>query len=508
MSDKKIEKSKNLLKKVAEKITKVNVIVDEYNKMAITPAMPGNAFINIANAMYTKGFYNEAENMLQSAICFPTKTSNALINLGIIRQANANYDEAIQYYSAAFEQDHENVRSLGLWGNCLAMKGLIDEAIEKYKQAIEIDEKNADIYLSWGALLIKNKQYNEAKEKLEKAIEFNQKDARPMYMLAIVQIELEEYDEALAKLLKIVMNTENNFEALHNIAYIYFKKKNYDKAISYAKKVLAIFRHKVETYLLLGDIYAIKNQEEESIQFYQMAEMNGIKTFFLYLSWAVSLQKFNRHEEAIDKLNKSNECLKNKNVDEVYARLALSYYKVGNIDMALKSKDKALEINSNNYMANSVAAEIEVGNKNYDAALQFLEKCKDDFSNKGFNYMLRAQCKIGMGQTSGVKELFEKANEYMPDKKEILMAYTKFLIDNGDYETAKKKFKVFADSSDDIEVLDRYFTILYNLAKKGGYKYNIEHAIEIAKKAETINMDKDKYTKEIEELEGILRNYE
>ena len=507
MSDKNVEK-KGILKEVVEKITKVNVIVDEYNKMAITPAMPGNAFINIATAMYTKGFYNEAENMLQSAICFPTKTSNALINLGIIKQSTGNFDEAIKFYSAAFEQDRENVKSLGLWGNCLAMKGLINEAIEKYKQAIEIDEKSADIYLSWGALLIKNKQYKEAKEKLGKAIEYNQKDARPMYMYAIVQIEMEEYDEALEKLIKIVRNTENNFEALHNIAYIYFKKKNYDKAISFAKKVLAIFRHKVETYLLLGDIYAIQNQEEESVQFYEMAEMNGLHTFFLYLSWAVTLQKFNRHKEAIEKLHKSNDCLKTKNVDEVYARLALSYYKVGNIEMALKSRDKALEINPNNYMANSVAAEIEVDNKNYEIALGFLEKCKEDFSNKGFNYSLMAQCKDGLGQTEGVRELFEKAIEYMPNKKEILMAYTKFLIKNNDYGTAKKKIKAFAESSNDTDVLDRYFEILYNLAKKGGYKYNIEQAIEIAKRAEAINTDKDKYKKEIEELEGILRNYE
>ncbi|MCR5265783.1 MAG: tetratricopeptide repeat protein [Cyanobacteria bacterium RUI128] len=507
MSDKKVEK-KGILKEVVEKISRANVIVDEYNKMGITPAMPGNAFINIATSMYTQGFYNEAENLLQSAICFPTKTSNALINLGVIKQTTGNFDEAINYYRSAFEQDQKNVKALGLWGNCLAMKGMFNEAIDKYREGIEIDDKNADIYLSWGALLIKKKKYREAKEKLELAIEYNQKDARPAYMLSIVQIELEEYDEALVRLMRIIVSTDNNFEALHNIAYIYFKKKNYDEAISYAKQVLSIFRHKVETYLLLGDIYAIKNMEDESLQFYEMAEMNGLKTFFLYISWAVSLQKFNRHEEAIEKLHKSNECLKNRNVDEVYARLALSYYKTGNIELSLQNRDKALEINPNNYMANSISAEIEVDKKNYELAMKYLEKCKDDFSNKGFNYSLQAQCHEGLGRTEGVRELYEKAVEYMPDKKEILMAYTNFLIKQNDYETAKKKIKSFAENSEDKDVLERYFDILYSLAKQGGYKYNVEQAIKVADKLKTFNTDTDMYAKEKEELEELLRNYE
>lgn len=508
MSNKYVGKSKALLKKIAEKVTKANTIVDEYNKLSITPAMPWNAFINMANTMYTRGFLKEAEDLLQSAICFPTRTSNALINLGIIKQTTGDFDEAIQFYTSAFEQDNSNVKALGLWGNCLAMMGKPADAIKKYEQGIEIDNENGDIYLSWGALLIKNRHYKEAKEKLKKAVVYNKKDARPLYMLSIVEIEMGEYDSALEKLLTIVDSTENNFEALHNIAYIYFKKQNYDEAISYAKKVLAIYRHKIETYLLLGDIYAIKNNEEESLQFYEMAEMNGLKTFFLYISWAVSLQKFNHHEQAIEKLYSANDCLKTKNVDEIYARLALSYYKIKNTELALQNRDKALEINPNNYMANSISAEIEVDNKNYEKALEYLKICEDDFSNKGFNYSLKAQCYAGLGKKDKVRDLFEKAIEYKPNKKEIVVAYSKFLASENDYETANKRIKKLAEQSNDTEVLNLYFNILYNLAKQGSYKYNLEKALGIAQKIAEINPEEFMYNNERNELEGLLRNYE
>ena len=508
MSNKYVGKTKALLRKIAKKVTKANTIVDEYNKLSITPAMPWNAFINMANTMYTRGFLKEAEDLLQSAICFPTRTSNALINLGVIKQTTGNFDEAIQFYTSAFNQDNSNVKALGLWGNCLAMMGKTEEAIKKYEQGIEIDNENGDIYLSWGALLIKTHHYKEAKEKLAQAVIYNKKDARPLYMLSIVEIEMGEYDSALEKLLTIVKSTENNFEALHNIAYIYFKKKNYDEAISYAKQVLAIYRHKVETYLLLGDIYAIKNDEAESLQFYEMAEMNGLKTFFLYISWAVSLQKFNHHDLAIEKLHNANDCLKTKNVDEIYARLALSYYKIKNLELALINRDKALELNPNNYMANSISAEIEVDNKNYEKALEYLEICKDDFSSKGFNYSLKAQCLAGMGKNEEARELFEKAIEYRPNKKEIVLAYTKFLLGEKDYETANKRIKRMAEDSGDIEILEMYFNTLYHLAKQGSYKYNLEKALGVAEKIAKINPEEFNYKEEKNELEELLRNYE
>ena len=508
MSDGKIKKdkkSKGFLKEIAEKIVKANTFVNDYKRLGITPAMPMNAYINIANSMYTKGFFKEAENLLQTAICFPTKTSNALINLGIVKQTTGNFDEAIQFYKSAYEKDKTNAKALGLWGNCLAMTGKPDEAIKKYEQAIKINEKDADIYLSWGALLIKQKKYSDAKDKLNKAIKYNTKDARPMYMLAIVEIETGDYDSALERLLNIVSVTENNFEALHNIAYVYFKKGDYDNAISYAKQVLSIFRNKVEKYLLLGDIYAIKNMEKESLQFYEMAEMNGLHTFFLYLSWAVSLQKFNHHNTAIDKLLKANNCLKNKNVDEVYARLALSYYKIGQTEKSIENLNTALKINPTNYMANSVAAEINVDSGNYERALEYLDTCKEDFVNKGFNYSLRAQCYEHLGKEEEARGLFEKALEYMPNKKEIYIAYTKYLIKQGDFETAKKKLKGYGDNTDNLELLNLYFLVMYNLAKQGGYKYNIEKALEIAEKIKKIDADSFVYGNETAELKELLR---
>jgi len=508
LSDKYIVKSKDLIRKIAEKITKANKIVDDYNKIGKTPAMPCNAFINMANSMYLMGCFREAEDLLQNAAEFPSKSSNALINLGVIKQTTGDYKQAIKFYLSAYKKDKRNTKALGLWGNCLAMLGKPKEAVTKYEHAVKINPEDSEVYLSWGALLIKQKDYPAAKEKLELAVKYNNKDARPLYMLSIVEIETGNLDSALDKLLWIANSTENNFEAFHNIAYIYFKKKDYDSAITYAKKSLAIFQYKVETYLLLGDIYALKNKEKESLQFYEMAEMNNLKTFFLYMSWAVSLQKFNHYEEAIQKLHDANECLSVKKVDEVYARLALSYYRIQSKELAVKNKDKALELNKNNYMANSIAAEIEIDNSNYKEALKFLKICENDFENKGHNYMLTAICYENLDDNKKSKDFYEKAVEYSPNDEEIIMNFGKFLNNNSNYELTKKKLKTICEKTKNTTILNLYFEALYNLAKQNNYKYNVEKAIEVAEKSESINGESFPYKSEKEELKGLLRNYE
>lgn len=484
-----------------------NSFVDRYKKFGKVPALPANAFINMASSMYAMGRLQEAEDLLRSAVCFPSKSSNALLNLGVIKQSKGEFEQAIKFYQAAYKKDKSNAKALVLWGNCLAVMGKTDDAIRKYERAIKINADDSEAYLSWGALLIKEKQYRSAKEKLELSMEHNKKDLRPLYMLGIVDIELQNYESALSCLKHVVNCTENNHEALHNIAYIYFKTERYDEAISFAKKSLAIFKYKIETYLLLGDIYALQNKEKESLTFYTMAEMNGLKTYYLYLSWATSLQKFGHYGDAIEKLEKANEFLPNKNSYEIYACLALSFWKTNNKEMAMVNIAKSLEINPDNHLANFLYAEIEVDNHNYEHAMELLKKCEKDYETKGKNYMLKAICYFELGDVEKSKKAFEKALEYSKDSEDIALEYIKFLIEKENYELANTKFKQIMKTTTNEELLNNYFIVAYNLAKQNSYKYNVEKALEIVKRIESLGY-KQLYNNERNELERLLRDYE
>lgn len=507
MANKYIIKSKDLINKIIDKIKRANFLVDKYKEFGKIPAMPSNAFINMASQMYSMGRLQEAEDLLRSAICFPSKSSNALLNLGIIKQSTGNYNQAIKFYLAAYRKDKMNSKALVLWGNCLAVMNKLDGAVKKYEHAVKINPDDAEAFLSWGALLIKQGHYRSAKEKLQLSMEKNKKDLRPLYMIGIVDIELGNYESALNALNHVLKCTENNHEALHNIAYIYFKMQRYDEAISYAKKSLAVFQYKIETYLLLGDIYALKNKEKESLTFYAMAESNGLKTFFLYLSWATSLQKFGYYAEAIEKLEPVKEMVSNINKDEIYARLALSYVKTNKKELAQENILKSLEINPENHLALFLYAQIEIDNNEYLHAMELLKKCEKDYETKGKNYMLQAICNLELGNIEGSKSDFEKALEYSNGSEDIILEYMKFLIDKKNYELANTKFKQIMKTTDNKELLNNYFIITYNIAKQNSYKYNVEKALDVIKKIESLGYEHC-YNDEKAELEGILRDYE
>lgn len=508
MSNKYKLKSEKFIKLLYDKITKANQIINEYKKIGKVTALPSNAFINFANSMYLKGHIQEAEELLKNVTNFTHNSANAYMNLGVIKQSTGNYEDALKYYLQAYKKDRNNSKIFCLWGNCLALMGKTNEAILKYKHALDINPEDSEAYLLWGALLLKNKAYTEAKDKLALSVKYSKEDFRALYLLSVTDIETSDYDAALTKLLFITNSTVNNFEAFHNIAYVYFKKHDYDNAIKYALRTLSIFQYKVETYILLGDIFAMKNDEKESIKYYEEAEKRNLKTFFLYLSWGSSLQKFHKHEKALKKFLKAKELLKSENYIDIYTKIALSYLKTDNIELAEEYNKHALNINSNNYMANSIEAEIQMEKSNFEKAIEYALKCEDDFENKGYNYTIVAVCYKKMNDIKKAGIYFKKAIEYEPKEEEILLEYCSYLNEIKDYELIKKRIKPILDSIKNIKILELYFIALHNLAKESGYKYNIEDAINIANRIESFNNEPFKYSEEKQELERLINNSE
>jgi len=506
LSNRYLTKSKNLIKKILKDVNKLNSLVNEYTTIGKTPALPWRAFVNLADSLFLTGYFKESEELLNNAILFASNSSDALVNLGAIKQSAGNIGEAIKFYIDAVKKDSKNIKALCLWGNCLSIEGKNNQAVAKYKQALKVEPKAADIYLSWGILLLRQGKYTEAKEKLEFSVQYNLKDARSLYMLSVVEIEVGEYDEALEKLMFIIESTENNFEAYHNIAYIYFKKKDYDKAIAYAQQSLGIFQQKIETYLLLGDTFAILNKEEESLSFYEKAEQNDLKTFFLYLSWGTTLQKFGRYEESIEKLNIATELLTKQVSDELYARIAKSYYEIGDIDSAKVNISKALEIREENLIANETLADIYIKDNDYTSAIKVLNNCVKITENKAQNLAKIARCYSEISELKKSNEYYEKSLEY-GESIDLRIEYIKSLYNQQEYDKALRKLRTIeAQAGDDFGFLSLVFLVNYNIAKENLYIYNVEKAISVAEKIKEKYPEDFSFASEYIELTNILRN--
>ena len=475
--------SDKFIKKIMKAINKYNYVVDRYKKFGKTPEIPYRAFVNYADTLMKIGFSEMAEEYLRNASNFAFPCSDALINLGLIRQSANEHKKAIEYFKKAFKKDSKNLRALCLWGYSLSFLDDLEGAYKKYQQAIDIDNKCAEAYAYWGITLIGEQKYKEAREKLELAIEYNPKDVKALFLLASVEIELAFYDDALMKLIFIINVTENNYAAYHNIAYIYFKKKDYEKTVEYAQKTIGIAPFKSEAYLLLGDTYLLMKKYKEAIGIYECAQKNNIRSLFLYISWGSVFQMKRKYNEAIEKYLKGLELCPTQVNDEVYSRLARCYYETKNIEEAKHYAIKTQELNKDNYTSHEVLGDIAFVEQDCDKAIEEYSFCLSNSKSKAITYYKLARCYLLKEDFELANKNYEKSLEYDRDNKNILQEYVHALTIQGKYDEASKKLPTLEKmSEDDLDVLLLSFRVHYNIAKGNVYGYNGMKAIKVADK--------------------------
>lgn len=475
--------SDKFIKNIMKAINKYNYVVDRYKKFGKTPEIPYRAFVNYADTLIKIGFSEMAEEYLRNASNFAFPCSDALINLGLIRQSANEHKKAIEYFKKAFKKDSKNLRALCLWGYSLSFSDDLEGAYKKYQQAIDIDNKCAEAYAYWGITLIGEQKYKEAREKLELAIEYNPKDVKALFLLASVEIELAFYDDALMKLIFIINVTENNYAAYHNIAYIYFKKKDYEKTVEYAQKTIGIAPFKSEAYLLLGDTYLLMKKYKEAIGIYECAEKNNIQSLFLYISWGSVFQMKRKYNEAIEKYLKGLELCPTQVNDEVYSRLARCYYETKNIEEAKHYAIKTQELNKDNYTSHEVLGDIAFVEQDCDKAIEEYSFCLSNSKSKAITYYKLARCYLLKEDFELANKNYEKSLEYDRDNKNILQEYVHALTIQGKYDEASKKLPALEKmSEDDLDVLLLSFRVHYNIAKGNVYGYNGMKAIKVADK--------------------------
>ena len=111
----------------------------------------------------------------------------------------------------------------------------------------------------------------EAREKFVEASKANKYNLNALFLAAVMEIKLKMYDDAEGKLqflAHVAPNEGNSYE----YAKLMFLKNNYDDALFYADKALDFNKNMLPAYLLKGEIYRLRYDEENSLANYKKAE--------------------------------------------------------------------------------------------------------------------------------------------------------------------------------------------------------------------------------------------
>ncbi len=492
------------VKKIIDKIKHLSDSLDKYQKDAIIQAMPSLALVNRAKKCIEEKKFDDAEKILNKAIGLPQEDALVYKYLGIVYEKTGRLDEAVKVYKKSANLNDSDKEIWRFLGFALLNSGKPKEAEESFENANKISGMNTDVFAGWGMALMKQKRYKDAHEKFLESVRINKYNFMALLLAAIMEVRTGQYNDAenkLSFLANVSPNETNNYEYA-NLKYI---KGDYDNAIHYAKKALQYNKNMLPAYLLLGKLYVIKKQKDDSLKSYEEAFNRELLSHNLFFDWAVTLQIFGCYGEAHEKFLKAQELLPDDN--EIKAGLALTFAGLDNVGEAEEYINKIYGFDSENYIYTKARAMILYKKGNYTDAIKEFKAIQNKINfDLSINYYL-ACCYEKLNDKLNAKEYFEKSLLENPADISVFIRYARFLIHYGEFQDAQRKLRR-AQKLDEknLEILNLLFHVSYILVKENNCDYNVRETLSIADKIKAIDKEAFEYPEECDELEKIENN--
>lgn len=242
------------------------------------------------------------------------------------------------------------------------------------------------------------KQYEKAIDNFKLAI--RQKGLKPQvyYNLALTYQNIGDYDRAIANYHNFLEHNSNDYDGHYNLALIYLSKENLTKAIELFEKCIKI-KEDANGIKALVSAYINNDQLQKALDLVQQVLSSEKEDLQLNFELAKIFEKkkaFGKSSKFLDLAIEIYLNIINKNTEffDAYLSISICYAKKGEVENSIKYCQKALELDSMSYDANSQMGLLYYCSEDIDNAVKFYEKAfalkpKDDYKaylNLGYAY--------------------------------------------------------------------------------------------------------------------------
>ncbi len=488
------------LKNIIDKVKSLNSSVDKFKAETVIQSLPSLTYVNRAKVLIEQNKYEEALDILLKALELPQKDALVYKYLGLVYERLGDFEKSVENYQTSADLNPQDRNIWQRLGFALISIGKYENAVKSFENSDKVQSNNSDTFTGWGMALMKQHKYAEAHEKFIEAAKHNKYNFSAVFLCAVMEIKLEMYDKAEMKLTflaNVCPNANNTFE----FARLKYLKKDYDSAIHYANKSLDFNSNMLPSYILLGQLYALKFDSENSLKYFQTAEEKNLTNAALYLEWGKVLEKFEKYDEAKSKLLKALE-LDAENV-EINSYLGLCCAARKELDEAKPLLEKALEKEPENKVVKQALGIIAYENDETYKALELLRADDEDAVN---SYYL-AKCYEKLNNDTKVKDYYENAILFNPKYIAAFTDYSRYLVSRNEFPEAQRKLrKALKADENNAALLNLMFYVSYILVKENLCEYNVKETLSIAEKIENIDRNLFEYPEQKAELTAILHN--
>lgn len=230
----------------------------------------------------------KAEELLKKALSISPNFLEAQYNLGVVQEKRGKFDEAIDAYRKAMEQDKLNTHAtkfLLAIGRAQALSGKGEDAARTFEEALRLDPSNIDILNSLGASYANAGRWDQALDYVKKVLKEDNKNITALNTLAQIYTgqdnrsmavyvykkaarlalgttksdeDLSAEPAVLVKTGKVELDKANRpmaADLLNNLGLIYLKKGELPLAVANFQAAVDLDPSEVEARLNLGAIY-------------------------------------------------------------------------------------------------------------------------------------------------------------------------------------------------------------------------------------------------------------
>jgi tetratricopeptide (TPR) repeat protein len=164
---------------------------------------------------------------------------------GLLYSAQNNYNDAIDSFNRAIEQDPQFIEAYNNRGFAYFKLNNYQEAIKDYNKAIELNPKYTAAYNNRSLAYRRIEDYQQALKDANKAIELDPKLALSYYNRGIANRKLDKYEQAVINFKKAIELNMQYALAHNDLAWLYATAKNKKfrdgkLAIEYAERALEL----------------------------------------------------------------------------------------------------------------------------------------------------------------------------------------------------------------------------------------------------------------------------
>ncbi|MGM0461513.1 MAG: tetratricopeptide repeat protein [Fibrobacterota bacterium] len=327
----------------------------------------------------------------------------ASYNLGVHYLKNNRPEKALHYFRRTSENNREHISTWYNMGLIHLRANRFSQAAETFRRVISLDSTKTNARYNLALALMSREEYEEARNQLNQLLEMDRENEKVDFNLGLIALRQNRYTEAVSWFESAASKTEGYYIAYFNIALAYERMPDYPKALQTIDRVLLRRREYPKALLKKGELLTqidtgrsvfdtlIHTMDSLSLTTQQKRDYAALlytagrytrveqllgsfskkersdETDILYGRTLVQQKKYARAAEVFSEVS--------NDMDDDHAALAdyaRTLHAVGEINSAIKTIHRAIDIRPENRDYRCLLADIVYEQKNWaDAASEY-----------------------------------------------------------------------------------------------------------------------------------------